>query len=272
MHFFKRTTAFLLLILATVVAAKFNLYDLEGSPGQFEKWRGQRIYIVKPEDVTKRSLFQRLTGSKVGLLLLSGARGIQLKDYRDVADQFASRGYVVAAPDMFGEEYAQPDRKLYGWDPQRFSNQFLPSVIDPVIVNTLQWFDSQTNVKEIVGAGYSFGARHIARYLHGKKYGLKAGFVAHPALLNPTECDNIEKPIYFAFAAQNDEWFVREAQEKILGIMLEGNVAFAASQYSGTRRHFAVATNETDEQVVFAKKNAFEQAVAFLSRFHAKLT
>ncbi|KAM0355753.1 hypothetical protein ACHAPU_000139 [Fusarium lateritium] len=196
------------------------------------------LYVSKPH----ASLGYKKPGQRRGVLFLTDIYGLKLKENRELADKFAKEGFVTVAPDLFNGSPAPSD------DPSFNATEFLakypPKVTDPVVAKAIKYLRKELKVSKVAATGYCYGGRYVFRSLD-KNGGVDVGFTAHPSLLATDEIKAVTKPVSIAGAGLGKP--------------------FTSVLYSGTSHGFAVRANASDPQQVFAKDEAFYQAVRFFN-------
>ena len=90
--------------------------------------------------------------------------------------------------------------------------------------------------------------------------GLDVGFTAHPAGTQPSEWNAVTGPISVAFGGL-DTLNPPANRSNIETIFLQGNKTFQTALFSKAEHGFAVRTNTTDREKLFAQEGAYFQAV-----------
>lgn len=94
------------------------------------------------------------------------------------------------------------------------------------------------------------------------KAGIDVGFIAHPANVTEAELAAIQGPISIA-AAETDSLFPSEKRHASERILAERGLPYQITLYSGVAHGFAVRGDLSNRIQVFAKEQAFLQAVAW---------
>ncbi|PNS20032.1 Protein AIM2 [Sphaceloma murrayae] len=211
-----------------------------------------RVYFSGPAD------------SETGVLFLTDIFGIDFINSQKVADSFGAQGYYTVMPDLFRGDPVPVDRpptfNLTEWQSR---NQ--PANIDPVIELTLNEIRSNTDIKRIGVVGYCFGGKYVARWL-GRDAGINAGYTAHPSNVAPGEWSAVAAPVSIANAEQDTTWPL--AQARIAeDILRNSSVAWQLDTYSDVPHGFAIRANDSLPRQVFAKEQAFVQAITWFGEY-----
>ncbi|KAJ4259742.1 hypothetical protein NW762_007673 [Fusarium torreyae] len=280
MRFFQPIAVFLSLISVTApsgVMAETAVESGHGQRGEEVKYQGLTLYVSKPR---QKSLGYKKPGKRTGILFLTDVYGIQLKENRQLVDKFASNGFVTVAPDFFNGSPA-PSVDTPGFNVTDFLAKHPPSVADPIVAKALTYLRKELGVNKIAATGYCYGGRYVFRSLDKDGGGVDVGFTAHPSLLETDEIEAVIKPVSIAGAGEadprrnhwgvgkadiciaNDNIFPQKRQAETDAILTKIGKPFTSVLYSGTSHGFAVRPNTSEPQQVFAKEEAFYQAVRF---------
>ncbi|WZH48794.1 Alpha/Beta hydrolase protein [Fusarium acuminatum] len=222
------------------------------------KYQGLTLYVSKPHP----SLGYKKPGTRTGVLLLTDVYGLKLRENRELADNFAKQGFITVAPDLFNGNPA-PSEDTPGFNITEFLAKYPPKVTDPVVAKAIKYLRKELKVQKVAASGYCYGGRYVFRSLD-KNGGVDVGFTAHPSLLATDEIKAVTKPVSIAGAAQ-DEIFPQPRQAETDAILTKIGKPFTSVLYSGTNHGFAVRANTSNPQQVFAKEEAFYQAVRFFT-------
>ncbi|KAJ0419037.1 dienelactone hydrolase [Aspergillus carlsbadensis] len=204
---------------------------------------------------------------KNGIILLTDILGHRFKNAQLIADQFAANGYLVLIPDLFygdpvslGGSSGLDLQKWLAGEYHKNNIAHTPSVIDPILEKCITELRTKYKIKKIGSIGYCFGAKYVVRFLNPDQGKLDVGFVAHPSLVANEELEAIKGPLAIA-AAENDQMFPaekRQESERVLGSL---GLPYMITLYGGVGHGFALRGDITDSNVLFAKENAFLQAL-----------
>ncbi|KAF4555078.1 Hydrolase tropI-like protein 1 [Elsinoe fawcettii] len=211
-----------------------------------------RVYFSGPAD------------SETGVLFLTDIFGVDFINSQLVADSFGAQGYYTVVPDLFRGDPVPVDRpptfNITEWQSR---NQ--PANIDPVIELTLNEIRTNTNIQRIGVVGYCFGGKYVARWL-GRNAGIDAGYTAHPSNVSPEEWTAVTAPLSIANAEEDTTWPL--AQARIAeDILRNSTVAWQLDTYSDVPHGFAIRANDSLPRQVFAKEQAFVQAVTWFGEY-----
>jgi dienelactone hydrolase len=98
------------------------------------------------------------------------------------------------------------------------------------------------------------------------KSGIDVGFMAHPTNVEEAELAAIEGPISIA-AAETDPLFPAEKRHASEIILAKCGLPYQITLYSGVTHGFAARADLSKRNQVFAKEQAFLQAVAWLDGY-----
>ncbi|KAL9567139.1 hypothetical protein ACKAV7_008908 [Fusarium commune] len=261
MKFFQPIAVFLSLLTSIapsgVMAAEESAANQHHQKGEIVKYQGLNLYVSKPG---RFNLGHKKPGKRTGVLFLTDVYGIQLKENRELVDNFAKEGFVVAAPDLF---QGNPAKETPDFNITEFLAKHPPSVTDPIVTKAINYLRNELKVNSIAATGYCYGGRYVFRSL-GQNGKADIGFTAHPSLLATDEIEAVRKPVSIAGAAE-DQIFPQPRQAETEAILTKIGKPFTSVLYSGTTHGFAVRANASNPQQVFAKDEAFYQAVRFFN-------
>jgi dienelactone hydrolase len=101
---------------------------------------------------------------------------------------------------MFEGDPAPFDLATPGFNATEWTLLHNPTVIDPILAKAVAYLQSK-GITRIATTGYCFGGRYAFRLL-ASGTGVKAGFAAHPSLLEDGEITAITGPISVAAAGE----------------------------------------------------------------------
>jgi len=223
----------------------------EGEPtGELKTIAGTSTYVAYPPDKSTEN----------AIVLLTDILGHKFLNNQLIADQFAANGYLTLVPDLFqGDPIPENRPKDFDIDTWRKSHTF--EVVDPIVEAAIKELKGPLGAKKIGGVGYCFGAKYVTRFLTTKG-GLDAGYVAHPSWTTAEEVKGIQGPLSIA-AAETDRVFPPEKRHETEEILLKSGNPYQITLYSGVSHGFAVRGDLTNRQILWAKEQAFYQAVAW---------
>ncbi|KUJ12333.1 alpha/beta-hydrolase [Mollisia scopiformis] len=227
----------------------FAGYQCEGTPKGTDGLDpdGNPWYLCRPNE---------LYANQCGIIYFPDAKGIW-HNSRVLADQFAEAGYFVVVVNSEnlvrgeGEPYVAPNRR---------TNRY-PSLAQQKVIfaHAGDWLDQQSC--EMIGlVGICAGGRWVIEFLAEDK--ADAGFVAHPTEIERAQILKIQKPLSVAFA-DNDSRINKAQRDGIEEGLLASNQAYQISLYSHVHHGFAARRAFTTDAEVFAKRQAFIQAVTW---------
>ncbi|KAI1609909.1 esterase/lipase [Exophiala viscosa] len=215
------------------------------------------IYTKYPEDKS----------TEKGILIITDVIGHRFNNAQLIADQFAANGYFVLMPDLF---YSDPiplnrpgDFDIQKWMKGEYSERkiaHLPPVVDPIIDSCLVEMRTKYNCKKIGAVGYCFGGKYVVRHLRPEAGKIDAGYTAHPSFVTAEELKDMKGPLSIS-AAETDHIFPAEKRRETEDILKELKLPYQLNLYSGVEHGFAVRGDPKNRQHVYAKENAFLQAL-----------
>ncbi|OJZ86999.1 hypothetical protein ASPFODRAFT_188892 [Aspergillus luchuensis CBS 106.47] len=248
-----------------------HLHDGRAS-GEIQELANISTYIAYPPD----------RSTKNAILFLTDGNGHRFINAHLMADQFATRGFLVVMPDLFHGDPIPvdhgPDFDIMGW-----YNQHLPDKVDPIVNAILGEMRTTLGCQRVGAVGYCFGGKYVCRYLKAGK--LNAGFIAHPTMVMVEELEGVEGPLSIAAASELsrtvyiptllmltngqvvDPVFTTTNRHESEGILARVGVPFQINLFSDVEHGFAVRCDPAEPRQIFAKEAAFEQAVAWFDRY-----
>ncbi|PCD42288.1 hypothetical protein AU210_004818 [Fusarium oxysporum f. sp. radicis-cucumerinum] len=222
--------------------------------------------IVKVGNVTGY-LAKSSKESKQAVLYLPDIFGIW-QNSKLMADAFAAEGYTCLVVDTFNGDPV-PLEMPEGFDIMKWlgegsdgKNPHTAEAVDPIVVSGIEYLKS-IGITQIAAVGYCLGAKHLIRHY---KDGIKVGFIAHPSFVEPEELSAITGPLSIA-AAELDDLFTVEKRHESEGILSQSKQDFQINLFSGVHHGFAVKGDMKDKRQLFAKEQAFNQAVSWFKRY-----
>ncbi|KAE9986837.1 hypothetical protein EG328_004556 [Venturia inaequalis] len=203
----------------------------------------------------------------IAILLLTDIFGHQFPNNQLIADQYALNGYLTLMPDLFHGD-AIPIHRPADFDMDSWRKKHAFEHVDPIVRAMIGELKGPLKARRIGGVGYCFGAKFVTRFLTGEG-GLEAGFVAHPSWVTAREVGGIEGPLCIA-AAEIDGVFPPEKRHETEVILKESGYPYQITLYSGVSHGFAVRGDLSNRQVLFAKEQAFYQAIAWFDEYIKK--
>ncbi|KAF8836963.1 alpha/beta-hydrolase [Paxillus ammoniavirescens] len=234
----------------------------EGTPeGKIELIDGVTCYIATPTVDYPRD--------KV-VLFLPDIFGIELKNAKLLADDFAKNGFKVVAIDYFNgtalsdEVMNAPGFDLMGWLKAHGADVTRPP-LDKVIAAL-----KAEGVKEFAATGYCFGGRYVFDLAFDRV--LKVAAVAHPSLLKvPEDLYKFKEtgiPLLIN-SCTTDQQFPPTSQAKadeILGGGSDTAELYRREYFDGCTHGFAVRGDLTIPAVKAGKEGAFKATVEFFMK------
>ncbi|KAL2825358.1 dienelactone hydrolase family protein [Aspergillus cavernicola] len=224
----------------------------EGDPtGEIKQIDTFRAYIASPKGNEKPDK---------AVILLSDIFGI-FPNNQLVADGFARHGYLVVLPDLFnGDQVKVGDYDAKKIDIGSWISRHTVDDVAPVVEAAMTYLRADLGVKSVAAAGYCFGAKYVVRYL--KEGAIDSGYIAHPSLVTNDELGAIQRPLAIS-AAEHDTIFTTAKRHASEEILIGTGQGFQINLFSGVSHGFASRGDLSQPHVLFAKGQAFAQAVAW---------
>ncbi|CAL1699075.1 unnamed protein product [Somion occarium] len=234
----------------------------------------------KGNEITVASLPTYVTGDEKGSrIVIFGPDifGWRFVNTRLLADEYASKGFLVFLPDLFdGRDL--PQWTLSVRDPvlesptlfQRIARPFALSVLVPFVLRNshetqISKFTALVNLLRNDHPGAKFG---MVGFCWGGRYAIVlnslfyATVTAHPSLVKyPEELEGISKPISFALAEDDHNYDAMRGKDTERRLKEKGLTEFEVVVYKGVRHGWTLRGNMEDEQKRQARDQAFMQAV-----------
>ncbi|KAF2220529.1 Alpha/Beta hydrolase protein [Elsinoe ampelina] len=202
--------------------------------------------------------------SETGVLFLTDIFGINFINSQLVADSFGAQGYYTVMPDLFRGDPVPVDRPA-SFNITEWQSRNQPANIDPVIELALNEIRTNTNIKRLGVVGYCFGGKYVARFL-GRNAGINAGYTAHPSNVAAAEWAAVNAPLSIANAELDTTWPLAQAR-LAEDILRNSSVAWQLDTYSDVPHGFGIRANDSLPRQVFAKEQAFVQAVTWFGEY-----
>jgi len=265
----------------------------QSSTGEIIKLNDIDVYISKPADYPHAP--SRL------LLLLTGGTGIKSVNNQLQADKYASEGFLVLMPDMFGGDTApgatamvDDSSSLLEQIKMRVAETTKSFVIDmwlarvtpdkvmPILHKVIEkaredYAESVRHGDGIYAAGYCVGARFVMLLAQkNEKIGgdeesakesegpyIKAGALAHAASVIPDDFKGLKAPLSFV-CVENDPLFPDEVRSAGEDAMADASLEHEVQVYPGVPHGFAVVGEYQDQSIKDAQSTAYDQMLAWL--------
>ncbi|OAA34895.1 Dienelactone hydrolase [Beauveria brongniartii RCEF 3172] len=265
----------------------------QSSTGEIIKLNDIDVYISKPADYPHAPA--RL------LLMLTGGTGIKSVNNQIQADRFASEGFLVLMPDIFGGD-AAPGAVTITDDTSSWLEQIklkaaevtksfvidmwlarvTPDRVLPVLHKVLDaardsYADAVKQGGGIYAVGYCVGARFVL--LLGKQteeagadeesgpttHGpyIKAGALAHAASVAPEDFDNVSVPLSLV-CVEDDPLFSDEVRTLGEDVMSKANLEHEVQVYPGVPHGFAVVGEYAEAAIKDAQATAYVQMLKWV--------
>lgn len=221
--------------------------------GELTQYAGVRTYIAYPPSKSTEKV----------ILFLTDVLGFY-NNSKLLADEFAANGYLVVMPDILDND---PVPRVY---PEGFTlaiwlarERHQPEFVQAVVDKTLAEIKKDFKPKKIGAVGYCFGAKYTTRLLDGR---IDAGFTAHPSLVSLEEVAAIKAPLSIA-AAEIDDIFTTGLRHQTEAKLAEIKATYQINLYGGMQHGFSVRSDPNIPKQNFAKKQAFNQAIAWFAEY-----
>ncbi|KAK7958490.1 hypothetical protein PG996_010074 [Apiospora saccharicola] len=227
----------------------------EGEPtGTYRYINGSQVYFKGPPNGSAEN----------AVLLFTDAMGHGYLNNRLLADNFAANGFFVVMPDLFHGDPI-PDIPSAGFDAHKWLRNHGSQQTEPIVRAVIEEMRNH-GCRYIAAAGYCFGAKYVMRYL--QPGALDAGFIAHPNWFDLDDGLRVQKPLCVV-AGENDRVFGSQERRQMEKLLKAAGVPYQMTVYSGVQHGFAVRGDPKNAVEVFAKEQAFNQAIQWF-KFHLK--
>ncbi|EQK99517.1 hypothetical protein G6O67_001127 [Ophiocordyceps sinensis] len=263
----------------------------QASTGEIVQIKDIDTYVSKPTDYPHAPA--RL------LLLLTGGTGIRSVNNQIQADKYASAGFLVLMPDLFGGDIAPANTAIVDDSSSLLEQLKIKTVelsksflIDMFLAKTTsdkvmpilhkiidaaneQYPDAVKQGGGIYAVGYCIGGRFVlllAKERAGDEQSagaltkgpyIKAGALAHAASVVPDDFNNLKAPLSLV-CVEDDPLFpdvVRSAGEDA---MSKANLEHEVQVYPGVPHGFAVVGTYADASIGYAQAAAYEQMLKWV--------
>jgi len=213
------------------------------------------------------------TGAKRIILYFADVFGPFFINGQLVADYFASRDWLVLAPDYFRGDPVTNHRAHPGFraetEPGWSFEKWKEDNMDFAVKNIPGWVDE---VKARYGGpdtkyatvGYCFGAPFVMNECAGDT--VVAGANAHPAFLHESHLQNSRKPVFFS-CAEVDHTFPAESRHIAEKILADNKQIYQFQLFSGVAHGFALRGNPDVEIEKWAKEQSAKSIADWFDRF-----
>ncbi|KAG7099778.1 hypothetical protein E1B28_001590 [Marasmius oreades] len=233
--------------------------ELVGTPvGNIEKIGGVNTYVSLPRGPAKPK--------NEAVLYLSDIFGLALVNNRLLADQFASAGYAVFAPDYLNGDPVpadDPNFNITEWSTRHGPEQTLPPT--RAVIAALKG----RGITKLGATGYCFGGRYSTIFSQTNE--VKVAVMAHPSSLTipddfETIVANSTVPVEI-HSADLDTGFSPAVGQTVDGVMKGYAPGYKRFAYAGVGHGFAVRpANASDPVQVKAMQLAFSRTVDWFNR------
>lgn len=173
--------------------------------------------------------------------------------------------YYTLMPDLFHGNPVPVERpdtfNFTAW-----STRHQPEDIDPIIETALNEIRTNTDIARLGIVGYCFGGKYVARWLGRNDTGIDAGYTAHPSGTTEAEWEGVSAPLSIANAELDTTFPLSEARQAE-DILRNSTIAWQFATYSDVPHGFAIRANQSQPRQVFAKEQAFGQAVSWFGEY-----
>ncbi|TFB01988.1 Protein AIM2 [Trichoderma ghanense] len=268
----------------------------QGSTGEIIKLNDIDVYISKPADYPH-------TPSRL-LLLLTGGTGIKSTNNQIQADMFASEGFLVLMPDMFGGETAPGGKEAYFadhstslleqiklkavevaksfmidmWLARVTETKIMPILLKVIEAAHEQYPDAIKYGGGIYAAGYCVGGRYVLLLAKGGSHesgadeesGMvsKGPYIKAGALAHAASVtpDDFKdlQAPLSLVCVEDDALFTDEVRKAGEDIMTRDNLEHEVQVYPGVPHGFAVTGQYQESAIMDAQVTAYEQMLKWL--------
>jgi dienelactone hydrolase len=140
----------------------------------------------------------------------------------------------------------------------------MPEIEKEGLINEGIKYLQREHCKKIGAVGYCTGATWVLNFLH-PIFGVEtvhAGFIAHPAGVTTKMLEEVTFPLSIA-SADEDEVQLQKDRRETEDILLKNGFPYQMNLYSHVHHGFAVRRAVTTKAEIYAKKQAFIQAVTW---------
>ncbi|KAI9164136.1 Hydrolase tropI [Paramyrothecium foliicola] len=222
-----------------------------------------------------------------GILFLTDALGLT-NNSKLLADAFAGEGLFTMVVDLFNGDPIPADTKIEEFDIMKWltegsdgKNPHTADAVDPIITAAINSLIQDYKIEKLGAVGYCFGGKVLRTPTSktvsltdlGRQYvvrhyksGIKAGYVAHPSLIEEGELSSITGPLSIA-AAEVDDIFTAEHRHKSEEILARVGQPYQVNLFGGVAHGFAVRGDMSNRIERFSKEQAFNQAISWFAEF-----
>lgn len=197
---------------------------------------------------------------KAGIIFLTDAKGIW-HNSRVLADQFAGAGYIAYIINSTGivraegEPYVRPSEIPEFKKP---TEEDLNQMLDCAD----HWLRTEKGCHKVGGVGYCAGGVPVLNLMTKGECQFDAAFIAHPTNATRKMFENISAPLSVAYGDNDNRVQPGERRGAENGLIASCQ-PYQISLYSHVHHGFACRRAFTTEAEVFAKKQAFIQAITW---------
>ncbi|KAM4057657.1 dienelactone hydrolase family protein [Hirsutella rhossiliensis] len=266
----------------------------QSSTGEIFKLNDIDVYISKPADYPHAPA--RL------LLLLTGGTGIRSTNNQIQADKYASAGFLVLMPDLFGGDTAPATTAIVDdspslleqfklktfeamksfmtdmWLARTTADKVMPILHRVIDAANEQYPDAVKQGGGIYAVGYCVGGRFVlllakqsqeqgdgeesAGALAKGPY-IKAGALAHAASVTPDDFKDLKAPLSLV-CIEDDPLFPDAVRSAGEDAMSEANLEHQVQVYPGVPHGFAVVGAYANPSIGDAQATAYEQMLKWI--------
>ncbi|KAI0923190.1 hypothetical protein AcV7_005773 [Taiwanofungus camphoratus] len=209
--------------------------------------------------------------------------GWKFVNTRLLADEYASRGFYVLVPDLFGG-YELPQWTLSAGDPVNETPTFFQrAIVRPLSLFVLAPFllrnSKAAQSSKISGQLTELRKSHpdakigFVGFCWGGRYAITmsgafdATVACHPSLVKPAELNDIVHPISFALAETDHQFDAKRGEEAEKLLEEKGTTDFEVVVYKGVNHGWTIRCNLADKEKKEARDKAREQAIAWFEKY-----
>jgi len=227
------------------------------STGKVETIGGAETYVALPPQGAPM---------KGVLLFYADVWGCMFLNNRLLQDYFATQGFIVVGIDYLARDPIYIHNEDPNFDrPAWFQKQHKGSrEMEPVWWEAIQARYGKPNETNYFAIGYCFGAPFVMEACVSDK--AIAGALVHPASLNESHIENVQKPIFFS-CAETDHTFGLEARRKAEDVLVAAKKQYHFQVFAGVKHGFSIRGDPAVENERWAKEESARSIAGWFTRW-----